>query len=144
MLLSTAKCLRSAKQVPSHTVLRKPPACSRKFAVALAAMLALPASWVQASGALARLDLSRADIDAVAVDPEHTTVRLTPSAALLLRQMTRDNVGRTLELRIDGLTALSVRVQAEIESGILRLPRPSPELQQRLQTAVPSAPASKP
>jgi hypothetical protein len=108
--------------------------------VVLVALLAHSTAWAQAEAAPAWLELKRADIDAVAFEPEHTTVRLSPSAALRLRQMTRDTIGRTLEVRIDGMTAVSVWVQAEIASGLLRVPRPSSELRQRLSTAVLASP----
>lgn len=105
--------------------------------------LGLPAARALAGVEPVRLELLRADIDGVAVEPEFTTVRLTPDAAHKLRLFTREHIGRVLELSIDGLPALKVRVQTEIESGILRLPSPSPALRQRLEGAGPARPTSR-
>lgn len=79
------------------------------------------------------LELSLEDVDAVVFVSGGAALRLQPEAAEHLRAITKQHIGRVLELSIDGLFALRVRIHAEITSGIVQLPDPSPALRQRLQ-----------
>lgn len=88
-----------------------------------------------------RLELALDDVDAVFFAPGGAVLRLRPEAAKRLRLLTREHIGSVLELLIDSLPAVSVRVHAEIDSGIVQLPEPSPALRQRLQAKTVLAPA---
>jgi hypothetical protein len=66
-----------------------------------------------------RLGLSLDDLDSAAFVAGAVVVRLKPAAAQPLRKTTRTHVGRVLELTIDGIPALWVRVQTGIDCGIV-------------------------
>lgn len=96
----------------------------------LASLLAIPVHGMGQE--TLHLHIVRSDVETLVVEARWATLKLTPAASATLRRLTRDKVGHSLRLTIEGVQALEVRVQAEIDSGILQIPNPSAALRQRL------------
>lgn len=80
-----------------------------------------------------RLELTEADIRAVVLKEEAAWVKLTPRAAAKLLQLTTENLGRQLVVTFDTLPVVQSRIFAAVDSGVLQVDAPSPELRSRLR-----------
>jgi hypothetical protein len=82
--------------------------------------------------AAAVLEVSSAEIVKITWQAASANVHLSPDAATRLRSATRRNIGRALEVRIDGVTAVKATVMGEIDSGIVYLGTPSKRVRELL------------
>lgn len=93
---------------------------------------AAPPGW--ADEPIVRLELTQPDIHSVVVVEERTAwLKLTPDATAKLEKLTRTHQGRLLVVTVDGMPALRSRIFAPIESGVLQIDAPPPELRLRLK-----------
>ncbi|HEC46355.1 MAG TPA: hypothetical protein ENI17_01830 [Pseudomonas xinjiangensis] len=58
---------------------------------------------------------------------------LTPSGTEQLKQITELNYGSVLELSVDGIYAVKATIFSTIDSGVVRVNHPSPELLDKLK-----------
>lgn len=63
--------------------------------------------------------------------------KLSKSGTAMLKKVTASNKGRLSTLTIDGVLALRVTIMAEIATGVVLVPNPSPELRSLLRDRMP-------
>jgi len=79
-----------------------------------------------------RLDLGAADIESVVFEESTAWLKLTPGAAASLHEITGANQGDWLQISVDGIDAMIVRIFSPVDSGVVQVSRPSDELRARL------------
>jgi hypothetical protein len=89
------------------------------------------------------LNLTPTDIQDVALEERTAWVKLTPAASEALKTLTQENQGGWLAIAIEGKSAMKILIQTTVDSGIVQISRPSPELRERLQAIDAAASAPK-
>lgn len=84
--------------------------------------------------AVEKLDLTTSEIAAVAVQGQVVALKLKPEAAQKLQAFTRKNLGKSVEVAVDGIAAFQAVASAEISSGVVHLDNPSAQLRSRLES----------
>lgn len=80
------------------------------------------------------LELKINDVQSVAFEDKTAWLKLTPSASERLVQLTGpDNQGKWLDVSLDGMQAMKIRIYTTVDSGVIEVNRPSPELRERLE-----------
>lgn len=79
------------------------------------------------------VSLANADIEAVSEYDGAMWVQLSPPAASRLQAITAQSYGKLLIVDIDGTSVFSVRIYSAIESGVIQVENPSPDVQRRLE-----------
>ncbi len=74
------------------------------------------------------LELSREDIQDIAIRNGTVWIKLNPEAKSALRQVTEKNFGRMLHVSYAGLTAVEMPIYARVDSGVIQISDASPEL----------------
>lgn len=103
----------------------------RSFALAAIVLGALRVAAAPDDEALV-LEVAAEDIAAVVWELPSVSIQLTSPAATELAKITRNNVGRMLELRVDGIRAVRASIIVEIDSGSVYVAAPSKPLRERL------------
>lgn len=103
----------------------------RSFALAAIVLGALRVAAAPDDEALV-LEVAAEDIAAVVWELPSVSIQLTRPAATELAKITRNNVGRMLELRVDGIRAVRASIIVEIDSGSVYVAAPSKQLRERL------------
>lgn len=95
-------------------------------------LFAVARTW--ADDPAVRLELASTDIQAVTLTDTAAWLKLAPAATAKLEELTRSNQGRWLIVAVDGIQALRSRIVVTVDSGVLQIASPSPDLRLRLQT----------
>jgi hypothetical protein len=102
--------------------------------------LLLAAGQERGSDEPVHLDLTVADLESVRWAVDEAQVQLRPAATGRLAAVTSENVGRLLEVTIDGHLAFRAYAMGAITSGSMGVKHPSPELMLLLSGVKPPAP----
>ena len=100
-------------------------------AVALVSLIGVLAAQAGEDGL--RLDLGAGDIQDVKLEGSTVLLKLTPSGTEQLKQITELNYGSVLELSVDGIYAVKATIFSTIDSGVVQVSHPSPELLDKLK-----------
>lgn len=80
-----------------------------------------------------RFSLANADIQAISEYDGSTWIQLSPPAASRLQAITAQSYGKQLIVDIDGMSVFSARIYSTIESGVIQVDNPSPDVRRRLE-----------
>ncbi|MFA5628530.1 MAG: hypothetical protein WC965_13810 [Thiohalomonadaceae bacterium] len=80
-----------------------------------------------------KFSLENTDIQAIAEHDGSMWIQLSPPAASRLQTITAQSYGKQLIVDIDGISVFSARIYSTIESGVIQVDNPSPDVRRRLE-----------
>lgn len=95
-------------------------------------LLSLIACTVVAASSGSRLDLTDVDIEDVVVEDDIVWFKLNPAASESLKSLTRDHIGKKLQVYWGDIELRNIVVNATIESGVISVENPSDKLLNKL------------
>lgn len=96
-------------------------------------MLSVIIGPIASAGESISLSLDSDDIRGVMIEDNVAWLQLSPSARNALAEITDDaNQGKWLQLSVEDIQAMKVRIHTSIDSGVIKIDHPSSQLSHRL------------